>query len=190
MSLFKRKLTREQQEEVLEFAHNFHMICSPCQGAFTEFQSRTSHLYQICRAALQQDVEPDGVSALVAEVLPACDQYARLLASVHERYASLRPPAKWYPKELRRTHDSWGVCLSGERKYLELVIEALQPPRPLAHEPRIGNDKLGLFIGGLNYLSLFEMRLRELLPHDVRSTALLLGIDLSFEDVERITRET
>lgn len=190
MSLFKRKLTREQQEEVLKFAHHFYSICSPCRRVFTKFQSRTSQLYHICREALQQDIEPEGVSTLVEETRAACEEYAQFLASAHDKYTNLKPPAKWYPKELRKAYESWGVCLSGEKGYLQGAITALQPPKPLAHEPRIGNDKLNIFVGGLNYLAFFEVRLQQLPLYDVRSTELLLGIDLSFEDVKRITEQT
>lgn len=190
MSLFKKKLTLGQQEEVLKFAHNFYAICSPCREAFTEFQSQTSELYHICTESLERDIEPEGVNTLVEKARVACKKYAQFLASTHDKYLNLKPPAKWYPKELRKVYDSWGVCLSGEMQCLQEAIKALQLPKPLAHEPRIGNDKLNLFIGGLNYLSFFEIRLRELPLYDLRSTELLLGIDLSFEDEKRIMGQT
>jgi hypothetical protein len=190
MGLFKAKLIRSQQEEVLKFAGRFYSICSPCLKAFTEFQSGTSQLYHICIEALQQDTEPEGVSTLIEATRAACEQYAQFLASTHNKYTTLKPPAKWYPKKIRKAYDSWGVCLSGEMKFLQGVIGALQPPKPLAHEPRIGNDKLNMFVGGLNYLSFFEIRLRQLPLYDFRSTELLLGIDLSFEEEKRIMEES
>ncbi len=190
MRLFRARLTPSQQEEVLKFAHRFYSICSPCRKAFTEFQSGTSQLYHICRESLQYDTEPEGVSTLVETARTACEQYARFLVSTQIKYANLRPPAKWYPKELRKAYDSWRVCLSGEMGYLQGAIKALEPPKPLAHEPRIGNDKLNMFCGGLNYLSFFEMRLRELPLYDFRQTELLLGIDLSFEEEKRIMEES
>ncbi|GEM_PF-4928378 len=107
-----------------------------------------------------------------------------------KKYTNLKTPAKWYPKELRKAYDSWRVCLSAEMRYLQWAIKALEPPKPLAHEPRIGNDKLNIFCAGLNYLSFFEMRLRELPLYDFRSAELLLGIDLGFEEEKRIMKES
>lgn len=190
MGLFKKKLTPEQQEEVLKFAYRFHSVCSPCREAFAEFQSRTSTLYHICREALDRETEPEGVSTLVGAAQVACENYMQFLARSHEKYLNLKPSPKWYPKELRKVYDSWGVCLSGEVGYLQLPIQALQLPNPLAHEPRTRNDKLNLFVSGLDYLSFFEMRLRELPMYDLRSTELLLGIDLSFDDEKRIMEQT
>jgi hypothetical protein len=122
----------------------------------------------------------------VEEAQVACKQYTQFLTRTHDKYLNLKPPAKWYPKKLRKVYDSWGLYLLGEVKYLEGVTEALQPPKPLAHEPEIGNDKLNVFVSDFNILSHFETRLRELPQYDLRSTELLLGIDLSYEDEKRI----
>lgn len=189
ISLFKKKLTPDQQEEILKFAHNFFHICHPCRAAFDEFQSHTGQLYRTSRESLQKDVEPEGVNSLIEEARVAVKQYTHFLTSTHDKYLSLKPPAKWYPKELRKVYDSWGVNLSGEVGYLAYVTKALQPPKPLAHEPQIGNSQLNVFVQGLNYLSFFETMLRRLRQYDVRSTELLLGIDLSHEDRERIINQ-
>jgi hypothetical protein len=185
MLLFKKKLTREQQEEILKFAHNFYHICAPCRKAFDELHSHTSQLYKICKAALQRDVEPEGVDTLIEEARVACEQYTQFLTSTHDKYRSINPPAKWYPKELREVYDSWGVGLEGELGYLEGVTKALQPPKPLSHDPQIGSN-LNLFVQSLNYVAYFETTLRKLRQYDMRSTELLLGIDLSYEEQEGI----
>lgn len=190
MSLFRKKLTSSQHKEILRFAHSFYSICSPCGEAFSKFQSQISPLYQICREALMRDIEPEGVSVLlVGEVQEACLQYAQFLTDVLRKYQNLGQPARWYPRGLRKACESRMVCLSGEMRYLEMAIKGIASPKPLAHEPRIGNDKLNLFVAGLNYMSFFEIRLKELPIYDLRSTELLLGVDLSFEDEKRIMED-
>jgi hypothetical protein len=191
MSLFKRKLTPWQQEEVLKFAHDFYSICSPCQEAFTEFASHIGDLYHICKESLQRNAKLEGVDYMVIKAREASVKYAEFLVSTYDKYLNLKKPAKWYPKELRKVYDTWGVCLHGEIEYLRCaVIYGLQLPKPLEHQPEVGNDKLNLFVSGVNYVSFFETRLRQSPLYDVRSTELLLGIDLSFEDVKRITQQT
>jgi hypothetical protein len=142
MRLFKRKLTTDQQKEILKFANNFYSICSPCREAYDELHSCTAELYYICKEALQQDIEPEGVDTLIENAQEACEKYAMFLANTYDRYLNVSSPAKWYPKKLRKAYDSWGVCLHGQIAYLNAAKNALQPPKPLAHEPRISNDKL------------------------------------------------
>jgi len=182
--LFRRKYTRTQQEEVLKFAHRFYSACSPYREASAKFLPCTSQLRKVCLDAKLQDTEPEGVNALIEETRVACEEYAQFLARTHDKYANLKAPAKWYPKKLRKAYQSWGVCLSGEITYLQWVVGALQPPKPLARE--LGHDKLNIFVQGLNLVAFYENKLRDEPLYGVASAELLLGTDLSPEELQNI----
>lgn len=160
MGLFSKKLTPTQEAEVQEYATKLYEACKPCIEEVSQMQSDTIVLYRICKRALQEgrdlvEIEPN-VDTLIEEARRALQAYSKSVTDAHTKLLALKPPSDWYPKVLRKAPDSLlNTYYGGALFWLKGAIDALQPPEPLKHDPEHGNDKLNVFVTGLNYTAFF-----------------------------------
>lgn len=145
--------------------------------------AETCDLYYICRQALLEDrdlsseeyaVEPVragsgrlhyarrdpeaivDIGALIGEVgyaiqscrLGVIDEQAKVLSC---------KPFSWWPRECRRTHESWRLYFELMLQHVDIALEGLKPPESLKHDPKHGNDKLNMFVQGLNEMALTHL---------------------------------
>lgn len=184
MGLFSKKLTPQQELEIQEFSNTLYKVRQECEEALYNMVSETKDLYHICRQALREDrdlksneylldvvgnyrypnyvpkvpEETIDISTLIEKAKESIQVYGDFLAHTQTKALSLRP-ANWYPKKYKKVYDSWASYFNLRRQHLEMATHALQPPDPLKHDPRHGNDKLNEFVYALNTIAMFSQEI-------------------------------
>jgi hypothetical protein len=160
MGVFSEKLSKEQKDETREYAVKIIESCRPYLYTFSNKHSDCVDLYQICKQALQKDQRPSGVDDLIKKAMNALKEMHKALSDAHAQMLTLRPPQGWYPKVLREAPETvFNTYFSGSQSFLEMAMRALEQPDPLIHDPVHGNDKLNMFVSGLNTVAFFSQGL-------------------------------
>lgn len=151
MGLFSEKLSKEQKNETHEYAVKIIENCRPYLSTFSNKHSDCVDLYRICKQALQKGQSPSGVDELVIKAMNAVKEMHKALTDANTQMLTIRPPQAWYPKLLREAPETiFNTYFSGSRSFLEMAMKGLEQPDPLIHDPEHGNDKLNMFVSGLN----------------------------------------
>lgn len=149
MGILFRKLTPAQQYEVQAFKKRLNSICRPCQTEFVKcLVGDVSSLYARL-AAPNYSGKPIGIDDLVELARQELQALRDHLAQARSQLILIKPPS-WYPKMIHQAYDSWTACFDWRLGYIEMVVEALEPPEPLARQP--GRDKVAMFITGWNII--------------------------------------
>lgn len=193
MGLFLKKLSYTQKAELGEYSRTLHILHQQCEQAFSNMLNGTKDLMAICDQTLQEDRDlgpsefliesaigfgirktvqhvrrvPEttiDITSLIEGSKEALDTYSSFLRDMHAKALSLKP-ANWYPKKYKKVYDSWDSYFKLRLQFLETAIGVLQPPEPLKHDPRHGNDKLNLFVYALNSIAMFSRE--TFLPKDL-----------------------
>jgi hypothetical protein len=173
---FSKKLTSTQKAEVQEFASTLRTVRQQCEQALLDMESKTVDLSRICGQALEEDrdlgkteylldavghsilrphyvhrvpEETADTGALIEKAKEAIQVFRDSQTDMQTRILSHKP-ASWYPKKYRKAHDSLAFYFESSLRHVTIATGALQPPQPLKHDPRHGNDKLNLFTYALS----------------------------------------
>ena len=181
MGLFSKKLTSAQEKELLEFQNALSVARWQCEEALWNTNKQISNLHGICLRALQEDrdlrseehllvtghitwtrqprdYQPSNppqivdTGVLIGEARKAIESYRDLMAHIGSEVMS-NTPSSWYPRKYRNAHDSFSTYFLGVLPWAESVIRALKPPEPLKHDAKHGEDKLNVFVQGLNLIA-------------------------------------
>ena len=194
MGLFSRRLTSTQEGELEEFSRTLEIVRQQYEEAFSQMLNNTKDLVTICNQALKEDrnlapaefmldstvvgfgmrktvhhtrrvpEQTVDTARLIGDNKEALNTYSSFLRDMQGKLLS-RKPASWYPKKYKKVHDSWVSCLETISQFLDTAIGALQPPVPLKHDPRHGNDRLNVFVWALNSIAMFSKKM--FLPADL-----------------------
>lgn len=184
MGFFSKRLTSTQEGELEEFSRTLEIVRQQCEEAFSQMLNNTKDLVAICDQALKEDrnlapaefmLDSTVVGAGIRKTVyhtrrvpeqtvdtakliegnkEALNTYSSFLRDMQGKLLS-RKPASWYPKKYKKVHDSWVSYFDTILKFLDTAIGALQPPEPLKHDPRHGNDRLNVFVWALNSIAMF-----------------------------------
>jgi len=89
---------------------------------------------------------------MIRKGLVAVQAYKDFLVGAYSEFVSLKPP-DWYPKKFLKAYESWTMYFDGRTKFIDMVLQALEPPQPLERQP--GQDKRNMFVGGWNMIEAF-----------------------------------
>ena len=160
MGLFSEKLTKEQRDETREYAVTIIENCRPYLATFSRKHADCVDLYRICKQSLSNGQSPDGVDELVIKAMNAITEMQKALIDADTQMLTIKPPQAWYPKVIREAPEKIiNTYFSGSRNFLDFAVKGLGQPDPLIHDPVHGNDKLNVFVSGLNYVASFAQDL-------------------------------
>lgn len=197
MGFFSKKLTSGQEKELAEFSKTLASIQHEYDAATRALVTNTEDLYGICRLALQENrdlsakeyltefagdyrhprwsvsvsanekpLEPIDTASLIGVAGDAIQKYNEDMTRLQGQISSIQI-ASWYPKKYKKAYDSWALQLKGTLQSLGKAIRGLKQPEPLKHDPEHSNDKLNLFVAGLNDIAMFRHMLGTILPTDL-----------------------
>lgn len=115
----------------------------------------------------ERPLEPIDTASLIGIAGETIQKYNEDMTQLQRQISSIEI-ADWYPKKYKEACDTWALHLKAILKYLEIMlIPSLKQPESLKHDPEHSNDKLNLFVGGLDYIAGFHNRLGTILPTDL-----------------------